>query len=107
MALPLHEDIENYTREEIDSCHTRRLRRLSIEEMDPSMLIGFLITDSEDWKRWRKGVSDVRGKPVVHVADAAPVQSNNRGQPQSIVDDVETFDDEDESDGELVERPLR
>lgn len=69
------------------------------------MLIGFLIIDRDDWKRWRKGVCDVRGKPVVHVADTGPLQSNNRGERQSTVDDVETFDDEDESDGELVERP--
>lgn len=69
------------------------------------MLIGFLIIDSEDWKRWRKEVSDVRGKPVVHVADTGPLQSINRGERQSTVDDIETFDDEDESDGELVERP--
>ncbi|MCJ1265425.1 Cysteine protease atg4 [Lobaria immixta] len=105
LALPLREDIAKYTGEEIDSCHTRRLRRLSIEEMDPSMLIGFLITDSEDWKRWRKGVSDVKGKPVVRVADAGPLHSNNKGERQCTVDDVETFDDEDESDGELVEHP--
>ncbi|MCJ1469266.1 Cysteine protease atg4 [Pseudocyphellaria aurata] len=105
VALPLHEDIANYTGEEIDSCHTRRLRRLSVEEMDPSMLIGFLITDDADWKRWRKEVGDVQGKNVVHVADAGPLQSNERGERQSAVDDVETFDDEDESDGELVERP--
>ena len=69
------------------------------------MLIGFLIRNSEDWKNWRKGVIDTRGKPVVQVADAGPPQSNNREERQCAVDDVETFDDE-ESDGELVERPL-
>lgn len=69
------------------------------------MLIGFLITDNADWKRWRKGVGNGQGKSVVHVADAGPLQSNDRGERQSTVDDVETFDDEDESDGELVERP--
>lgn len=68
------------------------------------MLIGFLIRTSEDWKNWRKGVSDIRGKPVVQVADAGPPQSNNREERHCAVDDVETFDDE-ESDGELVERP--
>lgn len=71
------------------------------------MLIGFLIKDHEDWKAWRKGMSDVEGKPVVNIADLELVQLNDRGERQSAVDDVETFDDEDESDGELVENPLR
>ena len=68
------------------------------------MLIGFLIKDYEDWKSWRRGVRNVKGKPIVNVADMEPVQLNNRER-RSAVDDVETFDEEDESDGELVECP--
>ncbi len=48
-ALPYYQDTREYTPDDIGSCHTRRLRCLHIREMDPSMLIGFLIRDEDDW----------------------------------------------------------
>lgn len=104
-ALPLHDDISKYSVEDVDSCHTRRLRRLSIEEMDPSMLIGFLIQNEDDWKRWRSLNNDLTGKPVVHIADIEPVHLDDDVERQSAMDEVETIDDENESDSELIERP--
>ncbi len=77
------------------------------------MLLGFLITDIDDWKRWREAVGsndhvEGAGKPVVRVADHEPKELSDEGRERpSAVDDVETFDDEEESEGELVERPLR
>lgn len=96
-----------YSKEDIDSCHSRRLRRLPMQDIDPSMLIGFLIRDKEDWHTWRRSVTKVQGKPVIHVADKEPVINGQSSERQSAVDDVETFDDdnEDEGDGELVEYP--
>ena len=95
------------TQEEVNSCHTRRLRRLPLKDMDPSMLIAFLIKDEEDWKSWRRAIGDASGKPVVHVADSEPSLHGHGTERQSAVDDVETFDDDegDEGDGEMVERP--
>ncbi|KAL8663288.1 MAG: hypothetical protein Q9202_004037 [Teloschistes flavicans] len=99
--------VTEYTKEDIDSYHTRRLRRLAIQDMDPSMLIGFLIRDEEDWYRWRKSVTEVQGKPVIHVADKEPLIHGQDAERQCAVNDVETFDDEDDNDeeGELVEHP--
>ena len=96
--------------EEVDSCHTRRLRRLPLKDMDPSMLIAFLIRDKEDWKSWRTEISQVSGKPVVHVADEEPSLHGPKLERPSAVDDVATFDDEDnesgdEGDGEIVDHP--
>ena len=108
VALPLHDDFASYTEEEIDSCHTRRLRRLSIKDMDPSMLIAFLIRDIADWREWRGLMSRVEGKPVVHVADTEPPLHGQGSERACAVDDVETFDDDDdddEGDGDIVERP--
>ena len=105
VALPLHNDITDYTKEEIDSCHTRRLRRLSIKDMDPSMLIAFLIRDAGDWKKWRESMSNVDWKPVVHVTDMEPALHGRGTERASAVDDVEILDDEDEGDGEIVEGP--
>ena len=74
--------------------------------MDPSMLIGFLIRDRDDWDDWRRSVTDVPGKPVVHVADKEPVMIGQVAERPGAVDEVETLDDdEDEGDGELIERP--
>ena len=106
-ALQFHRNPTDLTQEEVDSCHTRRLRMLSLRDMDPSMLIAFLIKDEEDWNSWRKSVSTTLGKPVVHVADAEPSLHRHGAVRASTVDDVETLDDdeEDEGDGEMVRRP--
>ena len=106
-ALRFHRNPTDFTQEEVDSCHTRRLRRLPLKDMDPSMLIAFLIKDEEDWNSWRRGVSTTLGKPVVHVADEEPSLHGHGAVRASSVDDVETLDDEeeDEGDGEMVGRP--
>ncbi|KAI4202578.1 MAG: hypothetical protein LQ350_002521 [Teloschistes chrysophthalmus] len=105
-SVPPRDNVTEYTKEDIDSYHTRRLRRLAIQDMDPSMLIGFLIRDEEDWYKWRKSVTEVQGKPVIHVADKEPSTHGLDAECQSAMDDVETFDDEDDSDGELIEHPI-
>ncbi|PSS09203.1 hypothetical protein M430DRAFT_128201 [Amorphotheca resinae ATCC 22711] len=97
-ALPLPENPSHYTQEDIDSCHTRRLRRIHVKEMDPSMLIAFLIRDENDWKEWRRAVQEVEGKAVIHVADKDPALYGLGVERDGAIDEVETFDDEDEDD---------
>lgn len=94
-ALPLHADAVDYTPEEIDSCHTRRLRRLPLTDMDPSMLLAFLIKDEQDWKDWREITASSGGKPVIHVADLEPSLHSDGNERTSALDEVETLDDED------------
>ena len=100
-ALPLPEKLDQYTQEEIDSCHTRRLRRIHIKEMDPSMLIAFLIRDESDWKNWRRAVQEVQGKAVIHVTDKDPALHGIGAEREGAIDEVETFDDEDD-DGTIL-----
>lgn len=96
-ALPLPAELAEYTQEDIDSCHTRRLRRLHINEMDPSMLIAFLIQDEDDWKNWKKTVNEVPGKRIVHIADNDPAATYNLGvEREGAIDEVEAFSDEDD-----------
>ncbi|KAI9787657.1 MAG: Cysteine protease atg4 [Geoglossum umbratile] len=95
-ALPLHDNPNDYSSEDIDSCHTRRLRRLHVKDMDPSMLIAFLIRNEEDWKAWRRSVSQVSGKAVIHVADLQPALHGHGVERESAVDEVEAFDDDDD-----------
>ena len=78
--------------------HTRRLRSLKIGDMDPSMLIGFLIKDEADWTDWKRRVGEVKGKPIVHVYEREPPLPGDKGERKEAVDEVETFDDDDEED---------
>ncbi|KAI9772028.1 MAG: Cysteine protease atg4 [Geoglossum simile] len=95
-VLPLHDNPGDYSPEDIDSCHTRRLRRLHIKDMDPSMLLAFLIRNEEDWKAWRRSVSQVSGKAVIHVADVQPALHGHGVEREGAVDEVEAFDDDDD-----------
>lgn len=101
-ALPLHSDPSAYTDDEIASCHCRRLRRVELNKMDPSMLIAFLIRDEDDWRVWRKSVEHVQGKPVVRVMDHEPVhgmgssEGSSSGERASAVDEVESCSDDDD-----------
>ncbi|KAI4665022.1 Cysteine protease atg4 [Alternaria conjuncta] len=82
----------SYSAEELASCHTRRIRRLQIREMDPSMLLAFLITSQEDYDNWKEGVRSVQGKSVVHVQDKEPAP---RGQErEGAIDEVESWDED-------------
>lgn len=96
-ALPLPSDPKDYTQEDIDSCHTRRLRRIHIKDMDPSMLIGFLIRDENDWKEWRLSTQEVQGKAVIRVANQDPAL-HGQVEREGAIDEVETFDDSDDDD---------
>ena len=104
--LPYYAEGEGYLDDDIASCHTRRLRRLHVEKLDPSMLIAFLIQNEEDWCSWRISVNSMNGKPVVHIADHEPVVSQIGDELESDTDGVEAFDDEDQDeDGEMIKRP--
>lgn len=81
-----------YSTEEVATCHTRRIRRLQIREMDPSMLLAFLVTSETDYEDWKQGVLSVQGKSVVHVQDQEPAPSGQ--EREGAIDEVESFDDE-------------
>lgn len=93
-ALPYREASEDYTAEELDSCHTRRLRHLHVEDMDPSMLIGFLIKDEDDWEMWKSSVKHVQGKAIITVSPHDPARGMGSGRAEAI-DEVETLSDDD------------
>lgn len=104
--------------QDLDSYHTRRLRRLHVKDMDPSMLIAFLIRDEADWRSWRNAISQMQGKAVVHVADTEPALHGHTTARANAVNEVEAFGDDDdvndedggngthcEDDGELIGHP--
>lgn len=77
---------------DVESCYTRRLRMLRVQDMDPSMMLAFLIRDEEEWRGWRRGVREVVGKAVVNVVD---VEAGGEGR-EGAVDEVESFTDDEE-----------
>ncbi|KAI9708530.1 MAG: Cysteine protease atg4 [Bogoriella megaspora] len=96
--VPYPSDNQPLSRDHIDSCHTRRLRRMHVKEMDPSMLMAFLIRNEEEWKDWRQAVVEVQGKPIIHVADKQPTLHGQGTEREGAIDEVEAFDDEDDAD---------
>lgn len=93
-ALALHSNDADYTTDEVESCHTRRLRRLPITAMDPSMLLAFLIKDERDWHEWKEAMHATPGKAIVHFAKTEPALGASGSERQSALDEVETFDDD-------------
>lgn len=101
-ALPLHANVDDYTEAEVDSCHTRRLRLINVKEMDPSMLIGFLIRDREDWASWKNSIASAPGKAIIHIADKDPAALGGSGERDEAIDEVESFDGEEEEDDTIL-----
>jgi cysteine protease ATG4 len=98
-ALAYHEDPSNYDDTDIDSCHTSRLRCLHIKDMDPSMLIGFLIRDEEDWVDWKNALGRIRSMAPVVLAGQQHARSGAAVERASAIDEVESLSDEnDEAD---------
>ncbi|KAF2011808.1 hypothetical protein BU24DRAFT_329087, partial [Aaosphaeria arxii CBS 175.79] len=89
--LPFRNSPAEYHPDEVSSCHTRRIRRIEIREMDPSMLIAFLVKDEADFDRWKEAVVSVQGKAIVHISKSQPPP---RGVERAgAVDEVESFDE--------------
>ncbi|ODA76466.1 hypothetical protein RJ55_07736 [Drechmeria coniospora] len=102
-ALPYYPDPKQYTTEEVESCHTYRLRNIHIREVDPSMLIGFLIRTEDDWLDWRRCVDHVQGKAIIHVTDHDPTTQVSSGPRSAAVDEVEPLSsDDDDNDTVLL-----
>lgn len=89
-ALPL-----DPTPEDIASCHTRRVRRLGIAELDPSMLLGFLVRSQEEFEEWRKAVAAIPGKAIIHIHDTESKYATGPERP-GAVDEVEAWETGDE-----------
>lgn len=101
-ALPYYTNVASYSQADVDSCHTRRLRRIHVREMDPSMLVGFLIKDEEDWLDWKRGIKHVQGKPIIHVSDNDPAREGAVSEREGAIDEVETISDDGDGDTDTV-----
>lgn len=67
------------------------------------MLIAFLMRNEADWHSWRQQIENFPGKSVIHVTDNDPALLGLGGVRHGAIDEVESFDD-DEDDEEEVNR---
>lgn len=61
--------------------------------MDPSMLIGFLIKDEDDWIDWKARVRSSEGKLIVHILSGEMQPDYAQGRKEAL-DEVEVLDDD-------------
>ncbi|KAG9659143.1 putative cysteine protease atg4, partial [Aureobasidium melanogenum] len=88
---------------DIASCHTRRLRLIPLEEMDPSMLLGFLIRNEEDWTNWKATIDatpPTGTKSIIHVYKEEPSLSGDTTEAdyERAVAEVQSCDEDEEDD---------
>ena len=64
------------------------------------MLVAFLIKSEEDLHEWKKEISSVQGKAIVHISEKEPPP---RGvEREEAVDEVESFDEREDEEGEVI-----
>ncbi|KAK9474680.1 uncharacterized protein V1510DRAFT_411671 [Dipodascopsis tothii] len=99
-ALPYHTDPAAYTADELASVHTRRVRKIEIAEMDPSMLVGFLIRDAADWRAFNDARAAFEGMHFIHISDSEPAFARKDGLADDYIDVIHA--DTMESDEDIV-----
>ena len=82
---------------DIDTLHAEKLHRLNLKDMDPSMLIGYLIRDEDDWRDWRRRITMTQGKSIVNIADTETIYRGQSQERASALDEVETFDEDEDT----------
>ena len=102
---------DEITDEELSTFHTRRLRRINVKDLDPSMMICFLIRTLDDWKEFTEEVTEVnkRCKGILNIAISAHGQKASEkavGETTNIDGDIagvvalsDDDDDDDDDDG--------
>ncbi|KAG9731119.1 putative cysteine protease atg4, partial [Aureobasidium melanogenum] len=88
---------------DIASCHTRRLRLIPLEEMDPSMLLGFLLRNEEDWTNWKAAIEatpPTGTKSIIHVYKEELSLSGDTTEAdyERAVAEVQSCDEDEEDD---------
>ncbi|KAJ3862058.1 hypothetical protein EV359DRAFT_45939 [Lentinula novae-zelandiae] len=94
-----------YSAAELKTFHCDRVRKMPLSGLDPSMLIGFLCRDENDWVDFRRRVVQLP-KTIFSIQDEAPSwaadSADNMGlESMSDPDEVDTMELEDEDEPSL------
>ena len=49
-----------YAAADLATFHCTRVRKMAVSALDPSMLLGFVVRDADDWRDLRRRVGEVR-----------------------------------------------
>ncbi|EMD42359.1 ATG4-like protein [Gelatoporia subvermispora B] len=91
-----------YSTTELRTFHCERIRKMPLSGLDPSMLIGFLCKDEEDWLDLRKRITDLSRthKTIFSIQDEPPNwpsdSDDNMGLESISEPDIDMPEDEDE-----------
>lgn len=93
-----------YTSEQLQSFHCDRVRKMPMSGLDPSMLLGFLINDQDDWDDFcarSSTVSGLRDMPAGHLDSCVVTDTHTHTQQVrdkifSIQDHHPSWSDEDD-----------
>ncbi|KAH9947064.1 peptidase family C54-domain-containing protein [Amylocystis lapponica] len=93
-----------YSAAELNTFHTERVRKMPLSGLDPSMLIGFLCKDENDWIDFRRRIAELSKthKAVFSIQEEPPSWPNDSdvGLESFSEPDIDMPEDDDEfSDG--------
>ena len=60
------------------------------------MLIGFLISNEQEWYLWKDSLAHVNGKSIIHIARTEPTGLECNIERAGAIDEVEAYDEDDE-----------
>ncbi|ORY89815.1 hypothetical protein BCR35DRAFT_329163 [Leucosporidium creatinivorum] len=65
---------EAYSDQQTRSYHCEKVRKMALASLDPSMLVGFLIKNQEDWEDFSDKATELfqASKPIFSLADSPP-----------------------------------
>ncbi len=91
---PKHSDNANYRAEYISSVHTKRIRKLGLREMDPSMLIGLLVTSLAEYQKLKSIISGFKdAERFLNIYEHRPVAAASHDSAGSELFDEDDFID--------------
>ncbi|GBE78643.1 peptidase family C54-domain-containing protein [Sparassis latifolia] len=99
--LQLHY-VTAYSAAELKTFHCDRVRKMPLSGLDPSMLLGFLCKDENDWKDFRKRMNDLSHthKTIFTIQDEPPSwpsdSDDNMGLESISEPDIDMPEDDDE-----------
>ncbi|KAI5451359.1 Cysteine protease atg4 [Naganishia albida] len=78
-----------YTLEQLKTFHCEKVKKMSISSLDPSMLMGFLVRDREDWEDLRRRLNNLPQR-IISIENTVPTWGDDSDEP-----DIESFTETD------------
>lgn len=78
---------------DITTVHTDKIRKIHLSDIDPSMLIGTLICDEDDWNDWKRSIQNPESKnKIIHISpDENPERITSFRKPSFVVHDDDDY----------------